>query len=200
MLKKFSSEIFQKMYSFFSPELQLITVLPFFRNSYTSWSTSFIPLKLCVGFSIVDSVSFFQQKAWTLWLLNIILPFKIKTIEKPHTLLLPNLWFLSCNKKFESSKLWVGHIFSIVTVEEIFDIPLLRARLHETRSELKAVWNIKPFWNVVQFTWQFTWTLQCSNFPNNSKTLLHMCKWYLLIHANLIIAKQRLCYWLLFKQ
>ena len=117
MLKKFSSEIFQKMYSFFSPELQLITVLPFFRNSYTSWSKSFIPLKLCVGFSIVDSVSFFRQKAWTLWLLNIILPFKIKTIEKPHTLLLPNLWFLSCNKKFESSKFWVGHIFSIVTVE-----------------------------------------------------------------------------------
>ena len=28
------------------------------------------------------------------------------------------------------------------------------------------------------------------NFPNNSKALLHMCKWYLLINANLINAKQ----------
>ena len=30
--------------------------------------------------------------------LNIIL-FKIKLIEKPHKLLLPDLWFLSCNKQ-----------------------------------------------------------------------------------------------------
>ena len=67
---------------------------------------------------------------------------------------------------------------------------LLRARLHETRSELKPVWNLKPFWNVVPFTWQFTWRFHCGNFPNNSKALLHMCKWYLLINANLINAKK----------
>ena len=55
------------------------------------------------------------------------------------------------------------------------------------------------------------------NFPYNGKALLHMCKCYLLINANLInakkcyqwqllidasliIAKQILLYWLLFKQ
>ena len=68
----------------------------------------------------------------------------------------------------------------------------LRARLLETRSELKSVWNLKPLWNVVPFTWQFTWRFHCGNFPNNSKALLHMCKCYLLINANLINAKK--CY------
>ena len=75
-----------------------------------------------------------------------------------------------------------------------------RARLHETRSEIKPVWNLKPLWNVVPFTWQLTWRFHCSNFRNNSKTPLHMCKWYILINANLINAKQMLRYWLLFKQ
>ena len=68
------------------------------------------------------------------------------------------------------------------------------ARLHETRSEFKPVWNLKPLWNVVPFTWQFTWRFHCGNFPNNSKTLLHMCKWYILINANLINAKHMLRY------
>ena len=47
-----------KMHSFFFHEHQPITVLLLIRNSYTSWNTWFIPLKLCVGFSIFDSVSF----------------------------------------------------------------------------------------------------------------------------------------------
>ena len=35
--------------------------------------------------------------------------FKIKRIEKPHIVLLPDLWFLSCNKKFQNSMIsaWV---------------------------------------------------------------------------------------------
>ena len=36
-----------------------------------------------------------------------------------------------------------------------------------------------------RFTWRFP-----NNFPNNSKTLLHMCKWHLLLNANLINAKK----------
>ena len=71
-------------------------------DSYMSWSTRFVSLKLCVEFSIFDSVSFllkfiffFQRNEWTL-----IIPFIIKIIQKPHTVLLPNLWFLSFNKKF----------------------------------------------------------------------------------------------------
>ena len=66
------------------------------------------------------------------------------------------------------------------------------ARLHETRSEFKPVWNLKPLWNVVPFTWQFTYRFHCGIFPNNSKALLHMCNWYLLINENLINAKR--CY------
>ena len=33
--------------------------------------------------------------------------------------------------------------------------PVFRACLHETRSELKPVWNLKPLWKVVSFTWWF---------------------------------------------
>ena len=49
----------------------------------------------------------FEQKAWTLWLQNVIIPFKIKIKD---TVLLPDLRFLSCNKKFENSaiSMWAG--------------------------------------------------------------------------------------------
>ena len=64
-------------------------------------------LKLCAELSIFDSVLcfiivyiFVQQHAWILWLYNVVIPIKIKIIKKPHTVLLPVLWFLSCNKKF----------------------------------------------------------------------------------------------------
>ena len=61
-------------------------------------------------------------------------------------------------------------------IKSLFFSFKLRARLHETWSELK------PLWNVVPFTWKF----HCHNFSNNGKALLHMCKWYLLGYANLI--------------
>ena len=53
---------------------------------------------------------FVQQKPWTLWLQNVIISFKIKIIEKSHEVLLPDLWFLSCTKKFENSRIsaWVA--------------------------------------------------------------------------------------------
>ena len=133
----------QKMPSFFFRELQLSTVLLLICDSYMSWSTRLVSIKLCVKFSIFDSVSFLltlswrrplsyknhyidlrsksmdwflygnglghervkiyifvQQIAWTSWLLNIIIPFKIKMTGKPHKLLLLDLLFLSCKKKF----------------------------------------------------------------------------------------------------
>ena len=43
---------------FFFPELQLITVLLLICDSYMSWSTRFVSLKLCVGFSSFDLVLF----------------------------------------------------------------------------------------------------------------------------------------------
>ena len=36
---------------------------------------------------------FFQQNAWIFWLWNVLIPLKIKIIEKPHAVLLPDLWF-----------------------------------------------------------------------------------------------------------
>ena len=98
---------------------------------------------LCVGFSIFDCLVFIKiyifvpQKAWTLWLWTVIITFKIKIIQNPHTLLLPDLWFLSWNKNIwyfndicvswrspetgdelftlRKLKFWVCQIFSIVT-------------------------------------------------------------------------------------
>ena len=46
------------MPSFFFRELQIITALLLIYNSYMSWNTRFVSLKLCVGFSIFDSLSF----------------------------------------------------------------------------------------------------------------------------------------------
>ena len=70
-----------------------------------SWSTRFVSLKLCVWFSIFDSVSlllrfffFFSTKCMVSF---VIIPFRIKIIEKPHTVLVPDLWLLGCNKKFK---------------------------------------------------------------------------------------------------
>ena len=64
MLKKkflWTKSTLQKMRSFYFWELQLITVLLLIRSFYTSWSTWFIALKLCVGFSIFESVSFLSK-------------------------------------------------------------------------------------------------------------------------------------------
>ena len=61
-------------------------------------------------FVFVKVYIFVELKVLTLWLYNFLIPFKIKIIEKPHTVLLPQLWFLSCNKKFWNSMIsaWVG--------------------------------------------------------------------------------------------
>ena len=73
MLRNFSSDKINcaKMLSFFFCELQFIIVLLLICDSSMSWSTRFVSLKLCVGFSIFDSVSFllkfiflFNKKKW----------------------------------------------------------------------------------------------------------------------------------------
>ena len=60
---------------FFFRELQLTTFLLLIYDSYMSWSTWFVCLKLCVGFSIFNSV-FLQQNAWTLRLWDAINSFQ----------------------------------------------------------------------------------------------------------------------------
>ena len=96
----------QKMHLFFFREFQLIVVLLLICGSYMSWSTRFLYLKLDVGFSICDYVSFLlkfiflRNKMHGLSDFKRRIFFKIKVKEKPHRVLLPDLWFLSCNKKF----------------------------------------------------------------------------------------------------
>ena len=60
ILKKFPSDKINgtKNAFFFFHKLQFITVLLLICDSYMNWSTRFVSLKLCVGFSIFDSVSF----------------------------------------------------------------------------------------------------------------------------------------------
>ena len=72
-----------------------------------SWSTKFVSLKLCVEFSIFDSVSFllkfiflFNKMHRLFDFKNVKISFKMKIIGKAHRDLLPAPWFLSCNKKF----------------------------------------------------------------------------------------------------
>ena len=64
----------------------------------------FVTLKLCVGFSILDSVSF-SLKIIFLFnkmhvLFDFIISFKIKIIEKPHIVLLLDFRFLNSSEKF----------------------------------------------------------------------------------------------------
>ena len=97
------------MHSFFFCELQLITVVLLIHNSYTSWSTWFISLKLCVGYFTFDSVSFLLNfiflfnKKHELWLKNAIILFKMKIIDKPQTVSIQDLWYLCYNKNLENS-------------------------------------------------------------------------------------------------
>ena len=91
-----------EMHPFFFYELQLIAVSLLIRYCYMSWSTRFILLKLRVVFYIFDSAFitvyiFVQQKALILWLYNVLISFKLKIIEKSHTILLLDRSFLSCN-------------------------------------------------------------------------------------------------------
>ena len=60
ILKKSPSDKIKgtKMPSSFFCEFQLITVLLLICNSYMSWSTRFLSLKLCMGFSVFSSISF----------------------------------------------------------------------------------------------------------------------------------------------
>ena len=96
-------------------------------DSYMSWSTRFVSLTPCVGFSIFNSVLFLLKfiflfiKICRLFDLNGILPFKIKIIEKLRTVLVPDLSFLTCNKTFWNSIIsaWVG-AFLKLTWRQIF--------------------------------------------------------------------------------
>ena len=119
------------------------------RFLYELWSTRFVSLKLCVGFSIFDSVwfslkfVFVQKNAWTLWLENVIIPFKIKILQKSHRFVPRPLIFKLQQKVLKFNYIcgsWIsqktvinflnpengsfGNV-SIVIFKYILDIPLL---------------------------------------------------------------------------
>ena len=128
MSKKIPSakETVQKMRSFFFRELQLIKVLLLICISYMSWSARFVSSKnVCGIFHFKFRLFFFlkfifyifvQRNAWILWLWNVIIRLEIKIIEKPHSVFLPDLRFLSCNgnfRKFRKLKFWERKFFLV---------------------------------------------------------------------------------------
>ena len=52
-----------------------------------------------------------QQKSWTLWLQNVIIPFKINLIEKPNTRLIPELWLWNFVIPFKINLIEKPHTF-----------------------------------------------------------------------------------------
>ena len=54
-------------------------------------------------FFFIKFFVFVWKKSWALWLQNVVIPLKIKIIEKPYTFFLQDLWFLSSSKKFRNS-------------------------------------------------------------------------------------------------
>ena len=79
MLKNFlqKKQAVQKMPSFFFREIQLITVLLLICNYYISWRTKFVSLKLLVGFSIFDTMSFLLKFIFLLNKMHGLFDFKM---------------------------------------------------------------------------------------------------------------------------
>ena len=65
------------MPSFFFREIQLITVLLLICNYYISWRTKFVSLKLLVGFSIFDTMSFLLKFIFLLNKMHGLFDFKM---------------------------------------------------------------------------------------------------------------------------
>ena len=117
-------------------------------------------LKFCLSKSVWDfpfsipfhfhsGLSFYSAKSMDFLTLDVIIPLKIKIIEKPHTILLPDLWFFfSFNKNFKiqwylhelevprnwpgdkffnlrKAKFWDCQFFSIVTFKYLTFLYLL---------------------------------------------------------------------------
>ena len=91
--------------SFFH-ELQLITVLLLILDSYMSWSTSLVSLKVYVNFPLSILPRFYWKLyfCWRKYMASLTLNrhflLQIKIMEKLRRVLLSELWFLSCNTKF----------------------------------------------------------------------------------------------------
>ena len=64
------------MPSFFFGEFHLSTVLLLICDSYMSWSTKFVSLKVCLGFSIFDSVSFLLKFVFMFYKVHGLFEFK----------------------------------------------------------------------------------------------------------------------------
>ena len=78
---------------FFFLEVHIITVSHLVCDSYINWKTKFVSLKLCVWFSIFNSFSFLLKFIFLIkTCFKNSLTFRIKTMEKPDAVLLPDLF------------------------------------------------------------------------------------------------------------
>ena len=97
---KFSSDnkIFKKMHSLFFHKLQLIFNSWFLyelKNKVHLSKTVCGILHVRFYFIFIKAYIFIQQKAWVIWLWNVLISFKITIIEKSHMVLIPYFWLLS---------------------------------------------------------------------------------------------------------
>lgn len=79
-------------------------------NSSFNWAKwTSVGFSMFYSFSFLLTFVFLFKKTWALPLQNVIISFKITLIEKPHTFLLLDLWFLKCKKKVENAMIsaWV---------------------------------------------------------------------------------------------
>ena len=111
ILKKIAlDKMLQKMHSFSSVSSNssfLLLICYSFKVNLSKSVCDIFQLWFC--FVFIKIYIFVQHKPWTLWLQIVIIPFKIRIVENPLTLLLPDLWLLSCKKKFWNSMIsaWV---------------------------------------------------------------------------------------------
>ena len=116
------------------------------HNKYKKW------------FAVQKKLNFFDVRHVTLIL---IIFFQQNQVYMSYCLHLSVVTFTNFFTKGIFIKNFCAHtgVFKSSTVRYItfgmtvWPIISLRARLHETRSELKPVWNLKSLWKVVPFTW-----------------------------------------------
>ena len=116
------------MSSFYFYELQLITVLLLICDSYMSWSTRFVSLKLFVGFSIFDFVPFWMYGLFDFKATHSLAPRRRIFKLQQEVLKFSDICVSSSSPKLTWRQIFRKSKFenvSVVSFKLIFDIPLL---------------------------------------------------------------------------
>ena len=122
---------------------------------------------------------------------SLVFIFLIQTSSTYSTELIQLIWFSTLPTHFPLEEpQWTCHFYLFWGIQLPFSISYKSTFIWDpkwTQTGLKC----RSVYMVIYMRFH------CGNFPNYSKTM-HMCKWYLLINANLINVKQMLRYWLFF--